>query len=269
MVRVMVIGAHPDDCEVYAGGAALLWRARGDAVCFVSTTNGDAGHHALGREELARRRIEETKAVAALADVDYEVLDCHDGMLEPTLARRLEIIRLIRRYAPDLVLTHRPNDYHPDHRYTSMLVQDAAYMVTVPPVCPNTPHLARNPVFGYLWDPFTKPNPFEAHVVVDIDGVVEKKLDLLDAHVSQFYEWLPFNDGVTETVPDGAAERRRWLGERWSPYFENVASQHRDALAKSYDATRAERVRYAEAFEIGEYGSRPDAAELRRLFPLD
>ena len=267
-MKILVIGAHPDDCEFYAGGTAVLWRRRRDAVRFVSMTNGDAGHFELRGEELARRRRAEALAAARVADVEYEILDTSDGQLEPTLERRMEVIRLIRKFVPDLVLTHRPGDYHPDHRYTSILVQDAAYMVTVPPICADTPHLRENPVFGYLCDAFQKPAPFRADAVVDVDPVVELKWDMLDAHASQFYEWLPYNDGTTDEVPESGAERRQWLRERWGPLMRSVADAHRGKLLETYGEEAGKRVRHAEAFEISEYGSVPAPADLARLFPF-
>lgn len=268
MIKVLVIGAHPDDCEAFAGGTAVLWRRRGDAVRFVSMTNGDAGHHEMRGEALAGRRRAEALAAGRIADVEYEILDTSDGQLEPTLERRMEVIRLIRRYAPDLVLTHRPNDYHPDHRYTSILVQDAAYMVTVPPICAETPHLRDNPVFGYLADSFRKPVAFQPEVVVDVDCVMDLKWDLLDAHSSQFYEWLPYNEKILDQVPTGPDDRRRWLEGRWSSWLERVANDHRGRLLEIYGEEHGRGVRFAEAFEISEYGGVPSPADLPRLFPL-
>ena len=116
------------------------------------------------------------------------MLDIHDGELEPTLENRRTITRLIRDWNADIVIAHRPNDYHPDHRYTGVLVQDAAYMVTVPFFCPDTPALKKNPVFLYTEDGFQKPNPFRPDVVVSIDAVIDQKVDALAEIVSQFVE---------------------------------------------------------------------------------
>src|SRR5207302_1225189 len=177
-LRLLIIGAHPDDADYHAGGTAALYRAAGHAVKMVSLTNGNAGHH------------------------------LHPG---PELASRLQVIRLIRAFRPDLVLTHRPNDYHPDHRYTSQVVQDAAYMVTVPAVAPDTPHLARDPVIAYLPDDFQKPYPFQPSVVVDIGNVFDRMVAMLHCHTSQFYEWLPFHDGYLDQVPAEENARLAWL----------------------------------------------------------
>src|SRR5262245_37913250 len=213
-LRLLILGAHPDDADYHAGGLAALYRAAGHVVKMVSLTNGDAGHQALRGKELAARRRQEAAAAGAVIGATYDVLDNHDGELLPTLAVRHQVIRLIRSFKPDLVLTHRPNDYHPDHRYTSQIVQDAAYMVTVPAVVPGVPHLPANPVIAYLPDEFQKPYPFDPAVVVDVDGVFERIIDMLHCHVSQFYEWLPYNVGRLDQVPKGDAERRQWLAEQ-------------------------------------------------------
>src|SRR5687767_1143734 len=187
-IRIICFGAHPDDCELKAGGTAALWAEKGHKVKFVSVTNGDIGHWRESGPALARRRKAEVEAAATVLGIEVEVLDIHDGELEPTLAHRKTITRLIREWKADIVMSHRPNDYHPDHRYTGVLVQDAAYMVTVPFFCPDVPAMKDNPVFMYYPDRFQKPNPFDPDVVVDIGSVIEKKLDALGIMVSQFYE---------------------------------------------------------------------------------
>jgi N-acetylglucosamine malate deacetylase 1 len=184
----------------------------------------------------------------------------------PTLANRFEIIRLIRTFDPDLILTHRPNDYHPDHRYTSQLVQDAAYMVTVPAVVPGVKHLAKNPVIAYLPDAFQKPYPFTPDVAVDVGPVLDNIVAMLDCHVSQFYEWLPYNFGALDQVPSDAGQRRAWLGEVVRARLRQQADRFRDLLVKQYGDARGRRVEFAEAFEGCEYGSPLDAAARRRLF---
>src|SRR5438132_3682319 len=194
-LRLLILGAHPDDADYAAGGTAALYRAAGHTVHMVSLTNGDAGHYVTAGPDLARRRTAEGAAAGAVIGASYEVFDNHDGQLLPTLENRWQIIRLIRTFKPDLILTHRPNDYHPDHRYTSQLVQDAAYMVTVPAILPDASHLVRDPVIAYLPDEFQKPYPFQPTVVVDVSGVVDQIVAMLHCHQSQFYDWLPFNGG--------------------------------------------------------------------------
>src|SRR6202162_5810525 len=191
-IRVIAFGAHPDDCDIRAAGTAALFAKMGNAVKFVSVTNGDAGHQSMSGAVLAQRRLAEAKESARRLGIEYEVLNNHDGELLPTLEVRKKIIRQIRRWNADVVLAPRPNDYHPDHRYTGVLVQDAAYMVIVPSFCPDVPALRKNPVFLYTEDGFKKPNPFEPDVVVPIDPVLEQKVACVDALESQFYEWNPW-----------------------------------------------------------------------------
>jgi LmbE family N-acetylglucosaminyl deacetylase len=265
-LRIIVFGAHPDDCDMDAGGTAALWAQLGHAVKFVSLTNGDAGHQSEGGGALARRRrAEAQEAGRRLGIAEYEVLDNHDGELMPTLAVRQQVIRRIRQWQADVVIAPRPNDYHPDHRYTGVLVQDSAYMVVVPNVTPDTPPLRKNPVFLYSYDGFERPNPFRPDVAVAIDRVIDRKIEALDAHVSQVYEWLPWVDGRLGEVPKDPAARLAWLrGERSG---QPIGDALRQALHRYYGG-RADAVKDAEAFEVCEYGRRPNEAELRRLFPF-
>ena len=163
------------------------------------------------------------------------------------------------------VLAPRPNDYHPDHRYTGVLVQDAAYMVVVPHLVPEAPALRKNPVFLYFEDNFQRPNPFRPDVVVSIDESFDKKIDALDAHVSQFYEWLPWVDGKLDDVPKDPAQRRAWLARARAGVITPAA---RATLVKEYGAQKGNAVKHCESFEICEYGAHPDTARLRELFPM-
>ena len=264
-IRVIAFGAHPDDCDIRAAGTAALFAQLGHLVKFVSVTNGDAGHQTEGGGALAKRRRLEAKESARRLGIEYEVLDNHDGELLPSLDVRLQIIRRIRQWNADIVLAPRPNDYHPDHRYTGVLVQDAAYMVVVPNVAPDTPPLRKNPVFLYFEDGFQRPQPFRADVAVAIDDVFSKKIDALDSHRSQFYEWLPWVDGKLDDVPRDAAERKKWLANQRG---RTITPAIRAALEKWYGREKAAQVRHAEAFEICEYGRQPKEEDLRKLFPM-
>ena len=129
VLNILIFGAHPDDAEYKAGGTAALWAAQGHHVKLVSVTNGDIGHWGMSGGALAQRRTAESAKVAERLGVESEVFDIHDGELEPTLENRKKVVRAIREWKADVVISHRPWDYHPDHRYTGILVQDAAYMV--------------------------------------------------------------------------------------------------------------------------------------------
>jgi LmbE family N-acetylglucosaminyl deacetylase len=264
-INVIAFGAHPDDCDGRAGGVAAKYAALGHKVRFVSVTNGDAGHQNEGGGALAARRRAEAREAGRRIGIEYITLDNHDGELLPTLEVRQQIIRQMRQWNADLVLAPRPNDYHPDHRYTGVLVQDAAYTVTVPNICPDTPALRKNPVFMYFQDGFQKPAPFTPDVAVSIDDVIDKKVDMFDAHVSQMYEWLPWHAGRLDQVPKDPAARKEWLRKQRAG-APNAAV--REALAKWYGPETAKQIKFAEAFEICEYGNRPTPAEIRRLFPF-
>lgn len=267
-LRVIVFGAHPDDCELKAAGTAARWAKLGHKVKFVAVTNGDIGHHEIAGGSLAKRRTAEVKRCAEILGIEAQVLDNHDGELLPTLENRKEITRLIREWKADVVLSPRTNDYHPDHRYTGILVQDAAFMVIVPHFCPDVPALRKNPVFLYLEDGFQKPNPFEADVVVPIDEVIEQKFRCVDALESQFYEWNPWLFGYLDEVPKDKEARFEWLKGRFGPRFASTADRFRDQLVEELGEEKAQTVKYAEAFEICEYGSQPSKEELRKLFPF-
>ena len=268
-LRILVLGAHPDDAELRAAGVAAKWAAQGHHVKLVSVTNGDIGHWREAGGPLALRRLAEVTKGARILGVETEVLDIHDGELLPTLEVRRTLTRLIRDWKADIVIGHRPNDYHPDHRYVGVLMQDSAYMVTVPFFCPDTPYLTRNPVFLFSEDRFQKPNPFEAHLVVGIDDVVQKKLDVMDALESQFYEGGA--NGSAALIPSEPAAqeaRRKSVRENFSRRFASTADRFRAKLIELYGPNEGGKLRYAEAFEICEYGRQPSKEELRKLFPF-
>jgi LmbE family N-acetylglucosaminyl deacetylase len=264
-IRIIMIGAHPDDCDQGGGGTAILFASMGYAVKFVSVTNGDAGHQTLGGGALAKRRMAEAKEAGKRFGVEYDVLNNHDGELIPSLDVRLQIIRKIREWNADVVIAPRPNDYHPDHRYTGVLVQDAAYMVAVPNIASDTPPLKKNPVFLYFQDRFQRPNPFRPDVTVDITSIFDKKVYALAAHESQFFEWLPWVGGYYNEVPASKTEWLPWLTKRQT---RSITPEMMQSLEKWYGKERAGKVKNAEAFEICEYGTQPNADEIKRLFPM-
>jgi LmbE family N-acetylglucosaminyl deacetylase len=264
-VRIIMIGAHPDDCDGDGGGTAILLASMGHAVKFVSVTNGDAGHQAQGGGALAKRRMAEAKEAGKRFGVTYDVLDNHDGELLPTLEVRLQVIRKIREWNADVVIAPRPNDYHPDHRYTGVLVQDAAYMVTVPNVAPDVKPLVKNPVFLYFEDRFQRPNPFRPDIVVDITGIIDRKVNALAAHESQYFEWLPWIGGYYDEVPKDRTQWQGWLLKRQE---REISPAIKKSLEQWYGADKAAKVKYVEAFEICEYGKQPSDEDIKKIFPM-
>ena len=270
-----MIGAHPDDCDFCCGGLALKYARAGHKVKFLSLCNGDGGHQTMKPQEIRARRYKETREVAKLADIEYDVWsDISDCTLCADLKTRKRLVREIRKFNPDVIFCHRPNDYHADHRNASVLVQDAAYLLIVPNFCPDVAALTKSPVILYFYDRFQNP-PFSADVVVSTDDVVDDKFKMLACHESQVFEWLPYTKGTFDSVPKTYAERIRWLREPCVPrdaalinpqmfdstigaiseYREaRAAVMYRDLLIKRYGKAGG-KVLFAEAFGISEYGA--------------
>ncbi len=261
--KVMAFGAHPDDCEIKASGIASKWVNDGHEVCFCSVTNGQSGHHTLKPEEAAAERLIEARVSAEKIGVKSLVLGEPDGYLMPSLEARAKVITAIREFKPDLILTHRPNDYHPDHRYTSQLVQDAAYTVQVPNIVPEAAPLDHNPVIAYFSDNFQKPHPFVADVIIQVDDAKEHILDVLMEHKSQFFGWLPHIAQYEIPVPDSDDERREWLWNYVEERFTNTTERFADLVKQRYGNKE---VKYTEAFEGCEYGSPLDQEQIERFF---
>ena len=267
-LRIIIFGAHPDDAEYRGAGVAMKWAKQGHHVKLVSTTNGDIGHWQVAGGPLAQRRIKEVEEVGRRLGVATEVLDIHDGEIMPTLENRRTVTRLIREWNADIVITNRPNDYHPDHRYTSILVQDSAYMVTVPFFCPDVRPLQHNPVFLYTADRFQIPNPFRADIAVGIDDVIEPTLDALLVMESQIHEGGANGDAsLFPSDEAGRQKRRDEVRKSLAKRYASAAESYRGALVK-FHGEQGRKFRYAQAFEICEYGRRPSQDELKKLFPF-
>jgi LmbE family N-acetylglucosaminyl deacetylase len=264
-LHIIIIGAHPDDPDK-VGGSAYKWAQMGHDVLMVSVTNGDAGHQSIKATKLAKIRREEARKAGEVIGVRYITLDNHDGQLMPTYENRLQIIKIIREQRADIVIFPRPYDYHPDHRYTGVLVLDAAYMVTVPTILPKIPYLQKNPVFLYMSDGFIHPEPFKADLCIDIDDVIEKKMDMYHQHKSQMYEWLPFNRGELDKVPVSDTDRRAWLGE--TRKGGSNATPYRDKLIELYGSERGAKIKYCEAFQDSGYGTRLTNENMKYYFPF-
>ena len=271
-LRIIVFGAHPDDAEYKTAGTAVKWARLGHHVKLVSVTNGDIGHWKEAGGPLAQRRAAEAAACAKKLGVTSQVLDIHDGELLPSLENRKLITRVIREWKADIVIAHRPWDYHPDHRYVGVLIQDAAFMVTVPFIVPDVPYLKKNPVFLYSSDGFQKPYPFTPDIAVSVDDSFDQKLDGLHELTSQAYEGGASGSAeyVAKDVPpaDNEVARRAWLKRRWGARQSSEAEKYRDLLVKLYGEEKGKAVKYAETFEVCEYGRRPSAAEIKQLFPF-
>jgi len=265
-IRVIVFGAHPDDCDMNSSGIAALFTQMGHKVKFVSLTNGNKGHHTMNTIELAARRYREAQEAGKTLGIEYHVMNNSDGELLPTLENRFAVIKLICDWEADIVITHRPNDYHPDHRNTSIIVQDAAYMVGVPKMVPNGKPLRKTPIFLYTPDRFQKPTPFSPDIVIDITSVAAIKAEAICSHESQIFEWLPWVGGRPDEAPADPAERRKFYIERY--LSRSNVDRFKDAALKWYTPAQLQNIKYVEAFEICEYGAMPDQARIKQLFPM-
>ncbi|MFA6930869.1 MAG: PIG-L family deacetylase [Lentisphaeria bacterium] len=268
--RFLFFGAHPDDPDLLFGGTAIQLTRAGHAVKFVAACNGDCGHYAMTSEDLAIRRSAEAQASAKIAGLaEYEILPIRDCQLECTLKNREEFIRIIRRFQPDVVISHRACDYHPDHRNTAQLVMDSAYLVKVPLYCPDTPIPAKSPVFAYSYDRFTDPRPIRADAAVAFDSVLETKLAMVQCHQSQFFEWLPWDKGCKDFKQDSmsAEQQRQWILEQWGERFKMAANLARETLIQTY-GDAGSTIQYAEVFELSPYGAPVSIEEFRKLFQV-
>src|SRR5690554_1545557 len=267
--RVIVICAHPDDAELTTGGTTLLLTRLGYKIKYVSLTNGNKGHHQGTKNEIAIRRYNETREVAQRLNCDYEVLNNEDGELEATLKNRMEVIKLIREWKADIVITHPSYDYHPDHRNTSLLVQDAAFLVSVPKILPEIPALEVNPLFLYTRGRYTNPQKPSPDIVVDITPVVREKAYIIDAHASQIYEWLPWINRSKEVIPETREGRLEHVLNVYVLKRGEIKAEDLPVVEKWYGSS-AQAVNTIEAFEICEFGRKvtdQDILELLQLFP--
>ena len=265
-LRLLILGAHPDDAEFHAGGLILHYTRAGHVVKLVSATDGGAGHQTLAGPPLTEIRSREAQAAAQLVGATAELWPFPDGRLEPSLELRERVIREIRTFRPDLVLTHRTCDYHPDHRAIGQAVQDASYLVTVPSICPDAPILRRDPVVATMNDRFTRPTPQRADVILDITDELPAITRLCACHASQFFDWLPFNQQQLDAVPTGEVARLDWLAGQLHGYLRTYADRFRAELIATYGPQQGAAAGLAQAFEISEYAAPLDADARRRLF---
>ena len=283
-MKILMIGAHQDDNEILCGGLAHKYVKMGYEVRFLSLCNGCGGHHILSPEETTKRRAAESAKVGEYLGLRYDIWDIDDCNIVADLPTRKRMIRYIREFAPDLIITHRTNDYMPDHRAAGQLVQDASYLLIVPHECPDVPAMRKMPVILYSEDPFTTP-PFRCDIVLNMDDEIDTKLQILDFNVSQIYEWLPYSNCYENEVPETPEERFEWMKgmnitaettdeeimaaeKGYAVEFAKTAARFRKELIQRYGKERGSKIRYAEAFEISEYGAKLTKELEQKLFPF-
>jgi LmbE family N-acetylglucosaminyl deacetylase len=265
--RLLILGAHPDDAEIHGGGLAAQYRQNGYPVRMISVTDGSSGHHQRPPAELIGLRRSEAANAGAVIDAEYHTWDFPDGKLQPTLEVRARIIREIRQFQPDLVLTHRTCDYHPDHRAVGQCVQDASYMVTVPHVVPEVTALRSDPVVAFLPDLFTRPTPIRPDVVIDITPQIETIAQMMACHRSQVFEWLAYHQGILDSIPEQEQDKMIWVREWIERFIGPRTERFRDFLINRHSIESAKVPSFIEVYEISEYARQPDIESLNRLFP--
>lgn len=286
-LKILMIGAHPDDSDFRCGGTAVKYIQRGNQVRSLSVCDGSGGHQTMPPEKIRARRRKETDDIAAISGIEYDIWDIPDCEVMATLENRRRMVRYIREFQPDIIFTHRTNDYHADHRNVALLVQDASYLLIVPNFCPEVPALHKTPVIMYFYDSFQEPS-FRPDIVIPIDDVIDKKYEMIHCYTSQVYEWLPFTKGVLDQVPEDEEERRQWLREPCVPrdrllteadlnifkpsnnseYREAIpAVKFRDKIVEQY-GEKARMTLFAEAFQISEYGMAVTDENKKQLFPF-
>lgn len=263
-VRAMMIGAHPDDCDLSTCAVTLKLKEKGCVVHFVSVTTGNAGHQTIKRKELAEIRAKEAQACAKLFNITYEILGFDDGLLTPSLEAREAVMRSIRRFKPDLLFTNRINDYHPDHRATAQLVQDCSYLLGVPAVCPDTPPMRTVPTILYWYDSFTEPTPFRPDLAISADFAQETAFKAECCHASQYLDWLPWIDDKVDLAGKTHEERLAYARHHLEERKAEVDDAVRKKLTEEYGAEFASKVKFAESWQVSEYGA-PLSEKLKKL----
>ena len=281
MMKILAIGAHQDDNEFRVGGMTVKWKKAGHEVRFLSLTNGCGGHHLLSKEETVATRAKESAAVAEYLGIRYDIWeDQDDCVLVADLATRHRLMRYIREFSPDVIITHRTNDYHADHRAAALLVQDVSYLLTVPHACPDVPAMRKMPVILFYEDHFSEP-PFRMRYVVGIDEAFEDKMHVAHLNKSQVYEWLPYTHGMKLPVTDEEKHAVLWGMEitedttdenvvaqqhGYAVRFAKTAARFRAELIQKYGEEKGRKIRFAEAFGLSEYGEQPTAELEKALF---
>lgn len=192
-MRVLAIGAHPDDVEFLAAGTLLRYKEAGHQVVIGIATNGDQGHYQILPEELAIVRRQEAEKGAALLGAELIWLGIHDEFLFDDGPTRMAFVEMVRKARPDVVLAHDPDDYHQDHRAVAALAFSSTFMATIPHVETESAPLKSIPTL-YAMDRLAGAT-FHPTDYVDVSSVFEQKVAAMECHVSQV-KWLMEHDGV-------------------------------------------------------------------------
>ena len=263
-LRVMAIMAHPDDADFRMGCLAVKLARKGARVRFVSVLNGNMGHQTMSPKDLADRRRHEAEEAGKKYGIEsYTVLDNGDCTLVPDYEHRVQLVKIIREFQPDFIVTHRTCDYHPDHRYTGQLVEDAGYLLGVPHWIPEAPVQRKRPVILYATDTFKLPRPIRPDIMVDVGEYVPQWCEGVNCHVSQIYEWLPWDSGYQAELPkakESLEERNAYIVRHWGKRRKFDTVRFGDVWKTRYPDRPVPQ--FMETFEVSAYGRTPSEEDL-------
>lgn len=196
-MNILAIGAHPDDVEESCSGTLAKFASQGHKIFIATATNGNVGSSTLSMEEIAKVRKEEARKAAAIIGAEYICLDYDDEMFFESKEARLKFIDLVRYCKADLILTHNPEDYNPDHELTSKIINDIAVMIPVAKLkTPNEPY-DKIPIIAYF-EPVNGLG-FVPTEYVDITDFMDTKIKMMNCHQSQI-SWM--SDNYKDTLSD-------------------------------------------------------------------
>jgi LmbE family N-acetylglucosaminyl deacetylase len=261
-LKVLVIFAHPDEGEIYAGGISAIYSKMGHSVKFLSLTNGDAGHWSMDAESLAKRRYKEAmEAKRILGLSDYEVLEYHDGKLKNSLEIQEVVAKRIEQWKADVVILFYPITTeaggHNDNMQAGLIVQAAATLIKMEEL----------PAFLYMRDYFTTSFSHIPDIAINIEEVWETKLLAMKAHESQVVEANPHADGILEEVLGSKIKQQEYLFYNSYP-FSRITPDIKLALLKWYGRDFSENIKWAEAFEFAGFGRQINNKAISELFPM-
>jgi LmbE family N-acetylglucosaminyl deacetylase len=193
-VRVLAVGAHPDDLEILCGGTLARFVQEGHEVVMCHATRGDRGSFVHSSEEIASIRGAEARRAAAICGAEYATLGLSDAEINAAdRSQQRAVVDLVRDARPDLILTHSQGDYMGDHNEIAKLVFECSFHATLPLYETGKPHHSSvTPIYHIETIMGLGFQPAE---FVDITATIETKVAMLEAHESQL-TWLRDHDGV-------------------------------------------------------------------------
>ena len=228
-MNVLAVGAHPDDLEILCGGTLARYAREGHRVVMAHVNNGNKGHHHIPPDELAGIRDKEAIASSSIIGAEHINIDIDDLDVYVEREQVLKCVDLIRGTEPDVIITHSPDDYMPDHSVSARIVFDASFVATLPHVKTEYGHFDRvTPIYymDTLAGVNSKPSEY-----VDITDTFETKQKMLSCHKSQL-DWLKEHDKVDilQFIRTVAEFRGLQCGARFAEAFSRVEKWGRNPV---------------------------------------